>query len=190
MEHALEYLDAQGTEWVKLDATDMGRPLYQKLGFADEAPIERWSREAGTAAPGARLEDFQTEEWNILDSEAFGADRSDLLRRLARLGAAAIPGQGFAMGREGSRAAYFGPCVSRSEESARELLRWFLARHPRQPVYWDLLPDNRAAAELAREFDFAPMRRLVRMVRKLAPGARPFTHCDSNVYAIAGFEYG
>src|SRR5512143_376832 len=32
MEHALEFLGRRGMEWIKLDATDMGRPLYLKLG--------------------------------------------------------------------------------------------------------------------------------------------------------------
>ena len=190
MERAIEYLATEGSEWIKLDATDMGRPLYAKLGFVDEGPIERWGREPSASRAETAPAGFQMEEWMALDREAFGADRSDLLSLLAPLGAAAIAGQGYAMGRAGSRAAYFGPCISRSPEAARELLLWFLARHPQQAVYWDLLPGNRAAADLARDCGFSPVRRLVRMVRQGTPGARPFTHQDSMVYAIAGFEYG
>src|SRR5713226_2659997 len=43
MEHCLAWLAARHVRQVKLDATDMGRPLYQKLGFHAERAIERWS---------------------------------------------------------------------------------------------------------------------------------------------------
>ncbi len=190
MEHALEHLAAHGSEWIKLDATDMGRPLYRRLGFEDECPIERWGRGAEAAVSSPRVASFALDEWRSLDAQAFGADRSRLLATLAPCGSAAIPGGGYAMARPGANAAYFGPCVSRSPEAARQLLGWFLAGHPFQPAYWDLLPENTAAAELAREFGFAPLRRLVRMVRPGVAGAAPLTHHNSHVYAIAGFEYG
>src|ERR1700690_3620230 len=45
MRRALEFLDGRQEQWVKLDATAMGSPLYRKLGFVDECPIERWVRE-------------------------------------------------------------------------------------------------------------------------------------------------
>ena len=195
MEHSIEYLAGLDTDWIKLDATDMGRPLYARLGFEDEGPVERWGRAAGagenvSAHQQSGLEDWSGEAWSGLDREAFGEDRAALLRVLAPFGSAAVAGQGYAMGRAGSKAAYFGPCVSRSPEAARALLCWFLARHPGEAVYWDLLPENRAAADLARAFGFAPVRRLVRMARQTAAGAPPLVHNDSYIYAIAGFEYG
>src|SRR5207244_12045682 len=44
MRHTLEFLDGRGLDWIKLDATAMGRPIYRKLGFVDECEIERWKR--------------------------------------------------------------------------------------------------------------------------------------------------
>lgn len=187
MEHALAYLEARGVEWIKLDATDMGRPLYRKLGFEDEAPVERWAAVAPpvhSADVGGYVADPE------LDVRAFGADRSRLLARLAEGERAAIPGQGFAFARPGSLAAYFGPCVARSAEASRNLLQWFLGRHCGQLVFWDLLPTNPAAVALAREFGFERRRQLVRMVRRGAAARSSFEHDDSLVYAIAGFEYG
>ncbi len=54
MNHALEQLDATGTTCQKLDATDMGRPLYRSLGFEEMFAVERWE---GVAArfPGSEL---------------------------------------------------------------------------------------------------------------------------------------
>ncbi|MCS6953442.1 MAG: GNAT family N-acetyltransferase [Bryobacterales bacterium] len=187
MEHALAFLEARGVEWIKLDATAMGRPLYRKLGFEDEAPVERWAAVAPAMSPATTGDYVADAE---LDLRAFGADRSALLARLARGEAAAIPGQGFAFARPGSLAAYFGPCVARSAEAARNLLQWCLGRHAGQPVFWDLLPANEAALALAREFGFERRRELVRMVRRGAAARGSFDHDDSLIYAIAGFEYG
>jgi hypothetical protein len=94
------------------------------------------------------------------------------------------------MGRGGSLAAYFGPCVSGSPETARTLLESFLATRPNEPVFWDLLPDNAAAVQLASEFGFRPVRKLVRMARPGIPAAKPFHSDNSKVFAIAGFEFG
>src|SRR5579863_2424566 len=43
---ALTQADEMGIETVKLDATDQGRPLYEKMGFRFEQAVERWSRAA------------------------------------------------------------------------------------------------------------------------------------------------
>ena len=41
---ALAQADQMGIETVKLDATDQGKPIYEKLGFRSEQAVERWSR--------------------------------------------------------------------------------------------------------------------------------------------------
>ena len=188
MEHALDYLRARGVHWIKLDATDMGRPLYQQLGFRDEGAIERWLRPAGRLASG----DHRAGKYEAdlaLDRQAFGADRSALLNVLAGIESASITGLGYAMGRPGSNAAFFGPSVAQSIDAARELARWFVGRHPQENIFWDVLPANAQAVELARELGFAPARKLVRM--SLADGnAPPLANRDELVFAAAGFEYG
>jgi GNAT superfamily N-acetyltransferase len=188
MEHAIEALMARQLEWIKLDATEMGAALYRQLGFEPECGIERWGTTAGQV-PGMPDLSWQG-QWSALDRQACGADRSELLAMLAPLGAAAAGDEGYAMARPGSQAAYFGPCVSRRAETAAELLAWFLGRHAGKPVYWDLLPQNTEAVRLARTFGFTPLRRLVRMCRPGKTGAAPLAHDDSQVFAIAGFEYG
>ncbi len=189
MEHALDWLRAKQVRWIKLDATDMGRPLYLRLGFEDEAIVERWAAPArAPSAEPAGILPFELDE--RLDREAFGADRRSLLVRLAHWEAVSWRGSGYAMGRPGSNAFYFGPCVSRSPEAAARLLEWFLARHAGEPVYWDLLPANRAAVDLARAYGFQPRRRLVRMSLRGVGDWPPPAHNDQLVYGIAGFEFG
>jgi GNAT superfamily N-acetyltransferase len=190
LRRALEFLESRGVARVSLDATDMGYPLYESLGFVTENIVERWER-SGEAEGIAAATCMPWEFERSLDLPAFGADRSRFLRSLAEQEAAAIPGEAYAMGRPGSKAAYFGPCVSRSPEAARQLLRWFLARHPGERIFWDLLLDNPQAPILAQEFGFRPVRRLWRMSRTVCATQSASRKPDySTAYAIAGFECG
>jgi hypothetical protein len=167
----------------------MGRPLYLQLGFEDQEPIERWQavlpQSGWTARP---LAPFVLDA--ELDLEAFGADRSALLARLARIEAASLAGQGFLMTRPGARALAAGPCVARTPEAAQRLFEWAFSRHAGEPVFWDLLPANEAAVALARAFGFAPARRLIRMVRRGRAPGKPWRPNSALMYAAAGFEYG
>ncbi|PYT27023.1 MAG: hypothetical protein DMG58_21180 [Acidobacteria bacterium] len=189
MGHAVAYLRRKSIAWIKLDATDMGRPLYERLGFRKQGTVERWIRPAGvvpqsTGAVGRF--DLDT----ALDRQAFGADRSGLLRVLANVESASIVGMGFAMGRPGARAAFFGPCVARSVDAARELLAWFLEKHQQESVYWDILLANSDAVALARAFGFEPVRRLARMALAGVENPPALRNDDAPVYAAAGFEFG
>ncbi len=163
MEACLDYCERLGVGCVKLDATDMGRPLYAKLGFVDESVVERWRGEL----PLLPVREFPPDP--ALDRLAFGADRSTLL---AGLGAA----------RAGRVAGYVGPVVARSYEDARERV---LHAGASGTTYWDVPEMNVVAWELAHELGFAPVRKLWRM-RKGAPiEERP-----EFIYALAGFEFG
>jgi GNAT superfamily N-acetyltransferase len=202
MQQALAQLSDVQT--VKLDATEMGAPLYKQLGFVDECAIERWIRPPLPSAPASAEAYIPQPE---LDHEAFGADRSVLLHRLAQFEAAAISTVGqvdnlrrvgnppvrplptgaqtaslhhttaFAIGR-GNR---FGPCVSRSKEAAEQLTRWFLGQHPNEEILWDLFPEN----NLAQSLGFMLSRHLTRMIR-----GRHLKDDHSLIYAGAGFEFG
>jgi GNAT superfamily N-acetyltransferase len=188
MNHALEQLDATGTTCQKLDATDMGKPLYKSLGFEELFAVERWE---GVAAPfpGQDLAEAELEEWLLrLDREAFGDNRAAMLEDLLPCGSACLPGQGYAMTRGGKSARFFGPCVARTEETARQLARQLLGRHAGEKFYWDVIPGHRAACDLARDLGFKPVRRLVRMRRGGGHHAEPWP--QKKVFALAGFEFG
>jgi GNAT superfamily N-acetyltransferase len=184
MRHTLEFLDSRGLDWIKLDATAMGRPLYRRLGFVDECPIERWERAPMPAEP-VLLGGYEPDA--AMDLRAFGADRSKLLSRLASRESASAPGSGYAMGRPGSIAAYFGPCVASSPDAAQGFVQWFVTRHSAERIFWDLLPANQQALSLAQKFGFQRVRELVRMGRG---AAAPLQTDAQQLYAMAGFEFG
>jgi GNAT superfamily N-acetyltransferase len=182
---ALQFAEQRHLAAVKLDATETGISLYRKFGFVEECEVDRWQRAPGPVEGGEVLSYHPDVRF---DRARFGADRSSLLAQLAELGAASLPGEGYAMGRPGFSAAYFGPCLANSPASARTLLRWFLADHGEEYIFWDLFPANREAVRIAQEFGFAPVRRLVRMVLSHTP-ARSIPD-RAEIFAIAGFELG
>lgn len=163
MQECLDYCDRRGVAAIKLDATDLGRPVYEKFGFQEEYVVERWK---GTL-PALDKVDFPIDL--ELDRQAFGADRSALLK---------LTGSS----RAGRVAAYVGPVVARSKDQARERILYAGASGP---AYWDLPMPNENAVALAGELGFEPFRKLWRMRRGAPMEERP-----DLVYALAGFEVG
>lgn len=179
MEAALEWLDGTGVAASRLDATDMGRPLYEALGYRVECEVQRWR--------GENQEEALPGKWGPvnpdLDREATGTDRSRVLRALGGEGWVGQDG-GFVMHRPGRLARYLGPCLARSAEEARGLMRRAV-RAVKGPMFWDLPESNAAAVGLAREFGFSPVRQLKRMARGDAPEERL-----ELIYGLSGFETG
>lgn len=186
MTHALTWLDSNGVTRAMLDATEMGQPLYEKLGFIADYPVERWLRRApAQRAPESTMQPFVLRQWKDTDREAFGADRSLLLDLMSENLSFAMVGQGYALGRAGRIATYFGPSIAADVDVARSLLVSFLAAAQPEPVMWDLIPANAEIVRLARAFGFEPMRHMVRMRR-----GGEYTPPSPRIVALAGLEYG
>jgi GNAT superfamily N-acetyltransferase len=180
----LSIADDRGIKSVKLDATEQGKPLYERLGFRTEQPVERWEAE-NPIVRGPRPPDTSFTTTSLEPNrQAFGADRRLLLERLSRRSSVFAKGCSFAMARPGRVRQYLGPCVAEKIGAARSLIS--AALNSASPGwYWDLLPANADAVTLAREFGFTPARHLLRMVRGEA-GRQD----DRHNYALAGFELG
>ena len=196
LRHALAWLDHHGIRACGLDATTMGKPLYEQVGFSTTDVIERWVRPpTDSPARGA-----QTSAGNMsglptalqrIDRESWGQDRSRLLLDFCYDPTVCSTSckDGFAFGRPGSEAWFLGPCVAESAESAADMLRAALDGRERQGVFWDFLPSNRAARELAAKLGFRPARQLERMMLCRGDSPAPRSH-SRQVYATAGFEFG
>ncbi len=189
MEHCLGWLEGRGARQVKLDATDMGRPLYEKLGFREERLIERWGASGGNGRPAPPAGLLPAEAIGALDADCFGTDRRLLIHRLLET----FPGQGnweqergFVLGRPGTGAYFLGPCAAATPDAARALVTGLMRRTSAAVFYCDLFPDQPAAVAMARELGFERRRQLVRMALfPVSPGGRP-----ERVFGAAGFEYG
>ena len=189
---AIEYAKELGVPSIKLDATELGRPLYESLGFREEQTVERWVRtrpdESGT---GVHLEfngnGVLDEVFRALDREAYGYDRASLLSSFS----AENPKQlltalnGYLICRPGLMNAYLGPCAARSHETAKSLLVAALAQNATAGWFWDLLPSNDHAVKIAEDLGFKRARSLTRMVSGTELRGR-----EALIYAVAGFELG
>ena len=185
LRHVLAIADKLAIRTLKLDATEMGQPLYRSLGFVPEQSVERWVRSSGLTPVAGSPGSSDSSSWEELDRTAFGADRGFLLNALLQQGECNSTSGGCLLTRAGRNASYLGPCVVKDAHSARELLELGLRVPSVDGWYWDILPANRDATALAKEFGFAPQRRLVRMSR-----GEPLRGREEFIYAIAGFEFG
>lgn len=197
LQRAVEYLDGAGIPTLKLDATPAGKPLYEKMGFVTEYEIDRWVLKRNAPEKPMTPHESASEEALsqalAFDHQAFGADRSALLRSYTERApdltlVAENDGKlsGYAFGRRGLFADHMGAWMARDDKTAQTLLSQFLQRSSRDAIIVDALKSNRIADELLRDSGFAPVRLLTRMYRgrNSHPG-KPETLC-----AILGPEFG
>lgn len=201
---ALDTLRAEGRLPV-LDATPAGHPVYHRLGFRDAWSFTRWQRESPLVAPqagepaiadveGTTVRPLADSDWaEILaqDASAFGADRSPLLRDLARRWSLAAcvarcGGQlvGWVLGREGRVASQIGPLHAENETIACRLLDHVLAAGS-APVFVDAPQLHSEFAAALRQRGFVEQRPFTRMaLADDAPGDA------SRLWLVAGPELG
>jgi GNAT superfamily N-acetyltransferase len=193
MNVALEYLNGK-VETIKLDATALGQPVYEKFGFAVESAVERW---AGTANSMGRetlaVMDHETvRELLNLDRLAFNADRSELVETLiddacvspVLIRAADGALGGYALARSGSKKTYVGPVVAKDPHVMETLLDQMLSQLPHRNVYIDINRECVVDTSFLSERRFVKERDLIRMAKG------PSQKTSSLVVAIAGPEVG
>src|SRR5215470_12276475 len=185
LKECLRLADTLGVESVKLDATNLGQPLYEKLGFRAEQPVERWwcagSKDSANSSPPLPL----APDWKSADANAFGVDRSALLTKLAKRNAPLTIGDSYLLTRTGREISYLGPSVCSFQPTAQKLVEHALQRPSAGGWFWDLLLANKPAITLAKELGFEPKRHLLRMVR-----GNDVRGNEEAIYALAGFELG
>ena len=186
-----------------LDATPAGQPVYRHLGFRAGFEFERWEGTlpaaaapstvdwAGAEAGGGSLREADAADLDAiatLDQAAGAVGRRALLQNmLARAGTRAWmarDGSGFAIVRDGQRAAQFGPLVAADPAGALALLG--AALHARAgalfldlPTRWRELAATLEARGFVRQRPFA----------RMALGGAPFA-CGDRLFALAGPEFG
>jgi GNAT superfamily N-acetyltransferase len=192
--HALEFLDRQGVACVRLQATLLGQPLYEKLGFVPDYLLHRYEGVLPSAEEQAEvvpLREEDTEGVLLLDREVTCSDRRKLLLRLlnefpdsVRVARGVANVNGFIATRPGARALQIGPCLATTAAGHR-LLQHVQHQHGGTHAFIDIPEANEPAIDWAEDIGFIPQRPLLRMRRGPAVGER-----ISALWASSGPEMG
>ena len=182
-----------------LDATPAGRMVYVGLGFQDCWAMRRLVARSVKAPDmpdiDVTIRPIRSEDWRAigeLDAAVFGADRSEVLHRLAlRLPGAALIAEatgriaGYLLGRDGRSMNQLGPLVADNEKVAIALLSRAIAAVP-APLTIDLPDRHTAIGEWLATLGFAAERPLTRMIY----GRSTAFDDGARLFAIAGPELG
>jgi GNAT superfamily N-acetyltransferase len=195
---AVDWLEHHNVGMIGLDASPVGKTLYDRTGFTDVYTLQRQHAVVPEVLSPSGVTPLRSDDLARiaeLDSAAFfGLDRQRILRDLQR---AHPPGgwlkedangriEGYVLSRPGARAWYVGPLVARDADTAEILLRAALAPLSGQPAILDTLDPNPYAGGLASKYGFELRRPFIRMTRGVpAPASRTDWY-----FAMAGPEIG
>ena len=195
VDHALGYLDTRGVQSARLDATPLGRPVYERLGFVAGYELVRLQGLAPIAARHHQVRPAGSGEFDAileLDREATGTDRHKLLAHFLRqqpesayafVRGSTLPG--YLMFRDGLRATQIGPGVALDEEAGRALGDAILARCAGQAVFIDIPTGNTPAIRWADSRGLVVQRPFLRMYR-----GKPVADRPEQLWASSGPEHG
>jgi len=197
MERSITYLESLPCPCQKLDATDAGAKVYEKIGFVVEYQVERWTHPGSPRGSGETPDvcGMTMEHLDIIsewDSEIFGASRKRLLKWYIENSAPSLllgtpnDPKGFLVGRPGSGAFQLGPLAAEDSEVASALIQAYLTHLNGQPMIADISLANPEAKDLLGGIGFRPSRVLQRMY--LGPNDYPGD--PSRAFLLAGFEFG
>ena len=148
----------RGAETVLLFATDMGRPLYEKLGFEAEDTVTAWRGTAGTARADVTLRVLREEDRAAvrdIDRAATGEDRAAVLDALVPLSGLIAERRGEAAGWAVTSPWGAGVAICAGDEAAGVALTAAAAGGPGSNTI--VVPDaNRAATDSLGRWGFAP----------------------------------
>ena len=180
VEHALAFVDEHGATSVRLDATSLGQPLYERLGFLPQYGLVRYG---GTVSFDTPLDAAQFDREVIhaaeldyaaivrLDQSTTGTDRRTFLHALfderpeeVRIVQHYREIEGYITVRQGSDALQIGPCIA-TAGAGTALLADVAHRYAGQRVYVDVPVSNMAAVRCAEQMGLTAQRTLTRMCR-------------------------
>jgi GNAT superfamily N-acetyltransferase len=174
MEHSLAFLDSRKVASVRLDATPLGQPLYEGLGFAPQFRLDRYAGvlPADDTPTSPEVVCVPGERWGelaALDESVTRTDRGKLLIRLFGEHPGFVRGiegpggwRGLMAARPGFHAVQLGPCVG---EAGAALLQDAFRRHAGRRVFLDAPVGHAEARRLAFGRGLTVQRHLLRMCR-------------------------
>ena len=192
MEFLLERLDRQNIPLVLLDASEMGQPLYEKLGFIAYDETLTFQRDTAFTAQDCptgvqQLSAADLAELIALDTPVFGTNRGKVLQVLLRV----FPERAYMLRDEmGQIAGYFfaqkrriGPWVMRDASAAEALLRIALELPYEETVSVIVPAVNLEAIELLQRYGFKQLRSNRHMGRGQGepPGQRQMIYAQTSL---------
>ena len=185
LKKCIAYLQASGVETVKLDATPLGKQVYDKLGFTDEYKLERWEGEAQKVPGGvygpwtlSALAASDLDPLTAYDTPVFGAQRRAVLQAwregwpecavVAREGSRIT---GYGLARRGSSFHQIGPLIGDSPGLCEALLMHLLEQLQGERVIVDLVTEHPWSVPLAKRCNLRHQRPFIRMA--LGPNSSP-----------------
>lgn len=141
-----------GDRPLRLVATTDGLPLYEKLGFREIGTVLQYQGEASPMSAVAAEDVTPARAGDraaiaALDRQAFGADRSLLLERFAKIGSFKVLRRngvpvGFAALRDFGRGQVIGPVVAPDADGAKALIGPIIAANPGKFLRVDTTADT------------------------------------------------
>jgi GNAT superfamily N-acetyltransferase len=172
LKHSIEYLKSRQARTIRLDATSLGRPIYEKLGFVSDYGLARFEGIApggGESANVVTAAPEMTTEIIEFDKRMTGRERVKMLSRLfeefpkaTRIVRRADEIEGFVTMRPGANAVQIGPCTA-TPEAGPVLLGDALNRCAGKPVFIDIPLDNAEAVKIAESNGLTIHRLFTRM---------------------------
>jgi GNAT superfamily N-acetyltransferase len=192
-EAACERLSAAGCRTLALIASDLGRPIYEKLGFRIDAWYEVWEAgpvyrppEAPTGTVLRRMSPADLDRVVLLDRRATGEDRRGLLGALSDRGWLLEPhGDGELLGFLIQMAPDSGALIAPDPGDAGSLLALLRSLSGGLPARAAIVGSNRAGVGTLERAGFSPRFQTPRML--LGPSI------DWNpdlIWGLLGFAFG
>ncbi|MFH1718701.1 MAG: GNAT family N-acetyltransferase [Planctomycetota bacterium] len=172
LQASISYLKERKIKTIRLDATALGQPIYEKLGFVPEYELARFE---GMAPRGVVVPSVMKATPDVFadiidfDTRTTGRDRGRMLRKLfeefpenIRIIRRSGKIEGFITMRPGANAVQTGPCIA-TAGAGPALLRDTLNRCAGRPVFVDIPLDNADAVKIAESCGLGIQRRFTRM---------------------------
>jgi hypothetical protein len=195
MQHILAWLDRERVHQVVLDASPLGQPLYEKLGFVAGEEVYILQRQTGklTFQYPAEVHPLSLQNLDLItasDKRAFGADRSGLLQALLekypQRAFLLNDGQGGVSGYLIAQEKRIGPWVVENAATAEVLLKAALSL-PFEGKFSVVVPgENMDALALLQRYGFAT----VRVNRHMARGSDQPASQREKIFAQASLSFG
>jgi GNAT superfamily N-acetyltransferase len=172
METSIDYLRSKDTTCIMLDASEMGRPLYESMDFRALYRVNVFGGEAVESGAASDVRPVTAADLPMiiaLDAEVVGVERSQIIHDLAQPGQCWVSGasgkiDGYLMVKRSNHGVSVGPWYHHTSAGAENLLRQALTSAHGQQIRLYIPEPNTDAQTLASTHGLTPIRFTTRMV--------------------------